>query len=49
MAFRVLVAISRLGFGQRSHRKAVIGFQDGFVEACTTQYSALGDCRRGPS
>jgi len=37
MVFRILVAISRLGFGRRSRRRAAIGFPDGFVVACITQ------------
>jgi hypothetical protein len=38
MAFRVLVAISRLGVERRSPGRAAIGFQNGFMEAGTTQY-----------
>jgi hypothetical protein len=40
-----LVAISRLGFGQRSPPRAAIGFQDGFVATSATQYVSLRDCR----
>ncbi|MFK4500052.1 hypothetical protein ABIF86_004343 [Bradyrhizobium japonicum] len=43
-----LVAISRLGFGQRSPPRAAIGFQDGFVATCATQYVSLRDCRYRP-
>jgi hypothetical protein len=42
MTFRDLVAISRLGFGQRSPRKAAIGFQDGFVEPARRNILCLG-------
>jgi hypothetical protein len=34
------MAISRHDFGRRSHRRALIGFQNGFVSVAVTQYIA---------
>jgi hypothetical protein len=43
------VAISRPGLGQRSPGRPAIGFQNGFIEAGTTQYFPHRHCRPQPS